>query len=371
MDLYVYDLSFNLLGLVDDYESLVWTRDFYKAGTFELQLSLPKSDADVASLFSLIKRGNIVVKDDNPQEAAVINFVSINGIKHERVTVKGSFLGDLLSRRTVWGEQENTGTIEDVMKAFVLDNCIAPTNQNRIIPSLALAPDSGVADNATEFSSENPSVSSWLNALAVKYDVGWRVLFDPVNTQYLFDVYRGRDLSYGQSENPRAIFSLDFENVNNQTLTDADEDFKNMAIVAGEGDEATRRTVLINDALSGFERREIYIDAGSVSKEREDGTQIPDDEYDEILREYGLRELSELKPLFTMQSDISVLSNLAYRKDFDLGDIVTIENRRWGVSLDTRITAVRETYEKTLMDVRVNFGSETPTLLDKIKKAVR
>lgn len=370
MDLYVYDKAFNLLGLIDDYESLVWTRNFYKSGTFELNVILPVKDEEVARYLSLMKRGNIIVKDDNPSEAALIQTIIITGTKSERIKVSGIFLGGLLSRRIVWGQQEYDGTIESVMKSFVTANCITPTNPNRVIPNLITASNIGINVPAQEIALD-VQLDEYFEELATKYDVGWRVLFDDENNRYVFDVYRGLDLSVEQSANPQAIFSLEYENVNNQTLTDSESGYKNMAVVTGAGELYERKTVLVNDNLAGFTRYELYVNGSSVRNEREDGSEISPAEYEAMLAERGRLELSTAYRIFTLESDINVFSNLVYRQDFDLGDIVTIENNRWGVLLNARITSVEETYAKNLMDVRVSFGNNVPTLLEKIKKAVK
>lgn len=47
---------------------------------------------------------------------------------------------------------------------------------------------------------------------------------------------------------------------------------------------------------------------------------------------------------------------------------VTIQNDRWGLVLNTRITSVEEVYENDTVDIRVNFGSNIPTLIDKIQQ---
>lgn len=61
-------------------------------------------------------------------------------------------------------------------------------------------------------------------------------------------------------------------------------------------------------------------------------------------------------------------AGLQYEKDYDLGDIVTLQNKDWGVTLDTRITEVKEIYEPGGMKIELTFGNNRPTLIDKIKQ---
>lgn len=62
------------------------------------------------------------------------------------------------------------------------------------------------------------------------------------------------------------------------------------------------------------------------------------------------------------------VGGLEYEKDFDLGDVVTLQNKEWGVSLDARITEVKEIYEPGGVKIEVTFGNNRPTLITKIKQ---
>lgn len=150
-----------------------------------------------------------------------------------------------------------------------------------------------------------------------------------------------------------------------------------MVLIAGQGEGTARKVAMINDNLTGFDRRELYVDARDIADtkestvEGEEAIPIPDAEYQTILIERGNSKLAETQPICTFESGISVLSNLVYKEDFDLGDRVTIQNVRWGLVLNTRITVVEEVYENDTVDIRVNFGSNIPTLIDKIHQKMR
>lgn len=363
MDIYVFDKSFNMLGIIDRYTSLIWTRQFHKRGTFELH-------AFVSQSLSLLQKGNILVKSDNSQEAVMIETITLRDEDAETIVVRGFFIENFLNDRFVWGTQTQTGTIEDVMKGFVKDNCITPTDVNRIIPNLILSPTAGITIPATEVNSYD-NLALLMEELAIKYDVGWRIIFDIANKQYAFEVYAGNDLSINQTLNPQVIFSSDYENVLNQEYTDSDANHRNMTLVGGEGDGPDRIMKSINDAYSGFDRKELFLDAGDIPVQDEYGYIRGVAEYSVLLEERGKSVLAELQPIKTFESGISVLSNLIYRQDYDLGDIVTYQNDKWGLTVSPRITMIEEVYENNSVDIRVNFGSNIPTIMDKLKRVVR
>jgi Siphovirus ReqiPepy6 Gp37-like protein len=370
MDIYVYDKSFNALGIIDRFTSLIWKRKYYKSGSFELHLFLPQASKDALYLIGLLQKGNILMKEDSPEEAGYIEDIILDDAGSETIVVKGYFVDNLIKERFVWMMHSYSGTIEEVMKNFVSNNCILPENPNRVVPNLVLSNARGVTKQANEVNSFG-SLNELMEELAVKYDVGWRVLFDLVNKKYVFDVFEGKDSSVNQTKNPHTIFSIDYENVLNQTYSDSYSNYRNMALIGGQGEGAERKFAIINDELTGFERRELFVDAKDIVQEKEDGSPLTDQEYEAILIERGKSKLSELTPIQTFKSGISVLSNLIYKQDFDLGDKVTIQNNRWGITINTRITSIDEVYENNKVDIRVNFGNNIPNLIDKIKQRMR
>ncbi|MBS4171947.1 siphovirus ReqiPepy6 Gp37-like family protein [Bacillus sp. FJAT-49736] len=370
MNIFVFNNKFEMQGIVDTFGSLIWHREYYKTGTFELHLDVPKENKDALSLIFLLRKGNVLAKENSMEEAGYIEDIKLDDENAEKLVVTGYFIQNIISHKIVWRQQSSTGTVEEVMKYFIDKNCINPVDPNRITPHLVLSNNRGISKLANEIST-NDNLGELIENLAVKYDVGWRVIFDLLNKEYIFDIFEGIDRSINQSVNPQAVFSLEFENVIKQTYTDSDNNLKNVALIWGEN----QKEVVVNNNISGFERREIFVDSQSLSKtiKNDDGTEktLTDTEYQELLVEQGNSKLAETQRILTFEADVSVTSNLKYKEDFDLGDIVTIKNERWGVLLNTRITTVEEVYENDTLDIRVNFGSNIPTLIDKIKQRTR
>jgi len=89
-----------------------------------------------------------------------------------------------------------------------------------------------------------------------------------------------------------------------------------------------------------------------------------------MLRNRGQSKLAEYADLKTYECKINPFSNLRYKEDYDLGDIVTCTSKKWGVTIDARITEVEEIYEENGVSLNVTFGNNIPTLIDKIKQVV-
>lgn len=363
MDLYVLDKSFNMIGIIDSYTTLIWTREYYNVGTLELH-----TIADENSV-RLLQKGNLLVKDTQLDEAMEIESIYLTQNNGETIVVRGRSIENFLNDRFIWNKQTYSGNVEVVIRNFVSSNSITPSKAGRVIPGLELGALAGITTTTIE-SYERYNLVEAVKELCLKHDIGWRIRFDRENRKYIFELYRGEDHSLEQTENPHKIFSTEYENIFNQEYTDDSSVYKTMAMVVGAEDSVTkvREIILINDNLTGFDRKELIVDAGDIRNTDDNNNPIPLSTYRQILTERGNTRLKESGIIRTFESDVSTLSNLKYRIDFDLGDKVTTVNEKWGIILNTRITSVEEIYENGALDIRLNFGSIIPTLNDVLKK---
>lgn len=98
---------------------------------------------------------------------------------------------------------------------------------------------------------------------------------------------------------------------------------------------------------------------------------MTDEEYTALLIEKGNETLAANKEVLTFDGSINPRSNLEYRVDYNLGDVVTQINRDWGIELDARITEITEIYEESGLELNIVFGNAVPTLIKKIKNIAK
>lgn len=386
MELYIFDEELNFQGLTDKYFSLRWTRRYHKTGEFELHCAL------TAENLSLLQRGNIVWKPGD-REAG---YISCRNLKQDEsgqevLTVKGNFLTGYLGRRIIWGTENLNTTAELGMRGLVENNAIT-VDPDRKIPLLELAPLKGFSDEYYYLSMYYPyweavpldlpvvfyqvsykNLLEELENLSNLSGLGYRVIPNFASRRLLFDVYQGVNRIVEQCENPPVIFSNEFDNVFEQEYIDGINNYRNIALVAGEGEGQDRQLVTVGGG-AGLDRYELYVDARDLqSSQHVDGEEIPipPEQYQEMLVKRGETKLAECSELQTFDSKINVRGNLRYKRDFDLGDVVTVTNKNWGVTVNTRITEIEEVYEFGKQEVYCMFGNSVPTLVDKIRQAVR
>lgn len=364
MEIYVFDEHLNMQGIVGSYTSFIWRRRYSKHGDFELHCPLNFENLEI------LKKGNVIWKNDD-EEAGYIQYrkLAMNDNGDELLVVTGKFLTGYLNRRIIWGTENLSMTSELAMRELVNKNAVNPSNMDRKIALVALGEVKGYAQT-TNIQTSDVNLLDKVEEIANTNELGIRSILDLTSKKIIFDIYEGLDRTASNGVNPPAIFSREFENVLEQEYTDSSNNYRNVALVAGEGEGVDRKKVTIGEGV-GLDRYEVYVDARDIQSKKEDETIIPEAQYLQLLRDRGNDKLSEYKDVKTFDSKINLNSNLTYKIDFDLGDKVTCVSKKWDVTIDTRITEIEEVYEETGKQVNVTFGDNLPTLTDKLKEVIQ
>jgi len=350
----ILDTNFNLLGEIDDYESLQFTRRFYRAGEFEMHIALGKQSVEK------LQKDVVIMVGNQPHKSGIITQREIpdeNGI--EKLVVRGLTLGGVLDRRITMAVNYDRvrGAAETVIKHYVDNNLVNGTYATGIyagrrIPFISIATDQQ-RGKQTPWQTRFEPLDKVTEEIAKWCDIGWLIKLDFATKKWVFDVLIGRDLTAGQTQRPPVIFSHEFDNIQSQQFVDSDTKYKNVAYAGGPGDEEQRLIQAIGN-VSGFDRREAFLDCSSAA----DAVELAD---------LGAQQLAELKRIQAFDGKILDTRSFQYEKDWDLGDIVTIRNLKWGLTMNSRITEIKEIYEPATK-LEVTFGNEIPTITQAIKK---
>ncbi|MCH7322167.1 siphovirus ReqiPepy6 Gp37-like family protein [Solibacillus sp. MA9] len=121
---------------------------------------------------------------------------------------------------------------------------------------------------------------------------------------------------------------------------------------------------------SAINHHEIFIDASArdVAEKGDDDLPIHESKIIQSLTDSGKQQLNELIQEEYLEGQILTNSPFKYQVDHDLGDIVTNQNKDWGITMDGRITDVKEIYETNGFSIEAMFGNNRPTLIKKIKQ---
>ncbi len=377
VDVYVYKLdddgTFDALGEINKYTSLMWPDKFNGYSTFEMNAPVTPENK------SLLKKGNIVWCGGN--NACLIEIVKSDQDENGQKTynIKGRSLEMLLTTRIIWGTYSCVNKHSSTAMYEIVDkHCVNPSDSYRKIPFLECAEDEQLGKVISR-QKTGGEVYETVESIAADADLGFDVIFNPKEKKLIFKVTEGIDRSIlpiqGDASN-LVIFSTDLEDILTSSYYTNDQDVKTLAYVAGEGDGAERKHVISGNAASkGLGRRELYVDARDLQSEiaNEDGsvTTINDDDYRDMLNNRGTEKLSEQVTTESFEAKMRVVGNIqyVYGRDYTKGDKVIMQDTDLGIQVVGKVSEVSENYDDEY-ELVITFGYSYPTLIQKIKRQI-
>lgn len=391
MQLRIYDAEFNFLGITENQTSVIWTRRYYESGEFSVVL--PITDDNIR----LYQIGNIVAKRDSI-EAGVIEDLQIHeSFDSHTITASGRFLSSYMDRRLIRPRYTFDGLVEVAMRT-ILDNAVA-------IPLVELGELQGFTDTVT-FQATYKNLLAYETKLAKSAGLGFRFRPDFENKKIVFEIYKGLDRSRNQTDRAFVEFSDRFDNLENAEARLNDQLYKNVGYVGGQGEGLERVFVQVgDDTLTGLARRELFIDAKDIQEEDVGNKPEADDymenhtakdgdgntityttfnknqfnadvrqweqdkasaraDYLDELETRGYQKLDECLFSNSIECGIIPIGNFEYKRDYDLGDIVTVKKNNWNYENVARITEISEVYEHEIMTVVPTLGDALPEVVD-------
>lgn len=334
MELRIVGTDFQDLGVVDSYESLIWTERYRECGDFELCTSLAHD------YIPYLMPGNYL-RCRESEHVMIIEDLSIKSDPENgaRITVTGRSLESILDRRVAWFFASITGNVQTGLKGLYDYNIGENArNHGRDVPGFVvlLSDDpavTGVTCERTVVRGE--SLYNIATTICKEKGLGFRITMDDGN-RFVFQLYAGVDRSYDQNERPYVVYSPRYDNLASSNYVEKTSTHKNAAMILGkESISSTTNTevdttVIIGDT-TGLDRREIFVDATNVSNKYRNETTGQDvvyryDEYQKLIEPKGYEELAKNVKSVVFDGECDTNSTHVYGKDFGMGDIVQIED---------------------------------------------
>ena len=320
MELLVLNTDFESIAVIDTYESMIWTDRYNAYGDFEIYFAMDES------LLQYLKEDYYLWLKDS-EHCMIIESIKINADTEEgnHLIVTGRSLESILERRIIWGQRIFTGSLQNAVQTMVKENIISPSIADRKIANFIFVPstDSKVTELKIDKQYTGDDLYTVIKGLCEEHNLGFKIVLTDEN-QFAFSLYAGVDRSYDQTENPYVVFSPNFENIINSNYYSSKTNFRNVTLVAGEGEGASRRTTVVGSG-SGLDRRELFTDARDISSDTEDGT-LSDADYLTQLKTRGEKNLADYIIATAFEGEVEVTRLFKYGEDFFIGDIVQIAN---------------------------------------------
>lgn len=364
MDEYILRLrsrdSFALLGELDEYDSLTYTRRYQSLGAFQLVVH-----NDNPLINAIRSQGTVVeiLRNGVQEFTGRIKYRSVtltqDSEKGFKWTLQGPDMGDnVYTYLALPGNGQLTDTFSGsggaAMRHFVDFNAgqsAAPARRIQFLQlggaflpgtgptqgwALQPADPSVVGDLITQAASYS-KVGDLLTQIGQAANCGFRFRLDPDHQLVLFDVYRGgnRTETGWQAANlVPAIFSVGRDTLKSFQYEDDGLNASNVVYAGGTGSGLDRPVLTQSDSasVSALGAREAYVDARNAQTTSALQTQATQ----------FLNANSRVQRISFQPIDGSILR---YRQDWDVGDSVTLRCDEAGVEADLPVLEVTVTLQ--------------------------
>lgn len=313
MEFYIYNTADERIGLLQNYHSVQWMKQYQECGEF--QIVLPVCDEYV----EVMRIGNYIVKSDDK----TMGFIQYIKQTETEIEVRGYL--DLFKDRS---------HIDNCRIQSLEDLCDLLRKNQRALNFQIMQKHPKVS---CDLLMEPGELSECITSLCKDTGIGYRFLHP-----YQLEFYRG-------IENKNGILSEPFGTILEQKYIEDCSNWKNSAIVIGEEWNGVRDQV---EVCLGLPKKELYVDASNIKHEYKDGDGIKhvytDEEYQILLKGKGMDELTayQITSSFTCEIDTKNTS-FCYGKDWNLGDSIHVISQSYGISGDFQVLAVKEIFEDT------------------------
>lgn len=345
MDLYLLDNKFQVVAVIDDYESLIWAKRYFEFGDCELYVGA------TSEYLSIIKKGCYLMRNDDDMICRIKSIeLDTDAEEGNHLIIVGHDCRSILSQRVIWFQTNvRKITVEKYIRKLVSENVVDPTIDERKVDNFTLGDEVGLTDEIKEQQVTYKPLDEKIIELCKAYGYGTRVSFNDDN-EFVFEVYKGLDRSYNQDENDHVVFSSEFDNIISSKYISDDTGLRNVALVAGEGEGSERKRYSYGKA-EGLNRYELFVDANDLSSNVEEGETI---DYTEAMKARAIEALAEYGTVESFEGEVEPNYSYKYGTDYNLGDIVQVKND-YGVEASARITEVIETFDNNGYSVVPTF----------------
>ena len=351
----VYSKTLTLITEIDTYQNLYYTSSLYSAGAFELTINFNIFD-DLGTRYAdyLLSGYFIQIGNDFSKIGKILETERKEGPAgkgDEVLIVRGAQAKIVLGQRIIYPPAASANYIAEGVSETTIKNLLiaqigtgAATARKLNYCSIV-----ATAGRGTSYllSARYQNLLEKCNEYCQQAGVGLKFTLNPTTGKLDIDTIHGLNRTFGQSTNPKVIFSSDFDTLKTSTWKNSTIPYKSTAIIGGAGIGAARNIREIGGATADFDRHETFVDARECSTSA-------------LCDSKGTAALAGMAVTNFLDGQVLTYSQYVLGTDYNLGDIVTVQ--MYGTSFDVRICDVKESWEAGVYDIALTFGSKYPEL---------
>lgn len=266
-----------LIGICDVVESIIWQPVYFGVGEFEVY-----AEANVKNL-AILKSGNYVTRIDDINCGIITDIeIVFDEQKGRMIAASGKFAKVILAQRIIYkfagvysvAPAVLKGNVAEAVWKLIENNCGANAPAYRQfskfgrgnindLPAVIVDENGNTAEKQVTYD----NLQEYTDALLQEYSYGAYVWLDTFTGELLYVMYKGADRSRGNTEgNTPVIFSRDYDTLSASTYTENTKAYKTTPIIGGEDEGLERFVTVTNNNYTGYNRREMFVDAASIKK---------------------------------------------------------------------------------------------------------
>lgn len=318
MSYFGLDKDFNIVTHLAPY-NVQWNRRYYETGDFEIYIDIGQYSSDIQYIYST---------EDKELGIVEIPHYSVSN-NTKQMLLRGSFFEKILSDDCIYPTFSSSGKIVDVVKKLLDRYCSW---------EMGYRYDESITDTV-DVQETGASIDKKLYEMLYPLELSFRIEYDYVSSTFTFVLYRGRDLTQNNTDgNNFVTFSTEFGNVEEPDVMIDSSNYKNYAIICGEGQGEERIFVEYDARTNKNERiKKLYVDARS--ERMGEGTTL--EEYKKVLIQKGIEKLADCKIKENVNFGLNT-DSYEYKVDYDLGDKVDVIVAEIGLVMTARIRNIFE-----------------------------
>lgn len=386
----ILDDTMRIVDILRKYEYSKYEFKAREIGTFTINAMLDKEN-----LYLMDKTKNYyVILDDDV-------FGVIESVKRESdsetskvFAIKGSLALKLLEYRVIKGQVTFKGKSYKYIEELVKQNLIMSDDSNRNIAlAVEFEDEERLKQVCSTIDKQVTGGSLWDEISEVAEADKLRIILRPnvvvVNTEHpknidgwTLIIGAGEDRTRHRANNAvsSVMFSQSLSNIENTDYIVDRSKLRNTVYIAGEGEGTDRKwyNIDVNSDVTfgerkGWNRRELWVDARDVQSEQDNVT-LTDAEYEELMKQRADEKAkdNDLSEEYTA-TVTDITKQYTYKKDYNIGDFVTIEDEELGMEFDAQITNVIVTRQddREIIDLEFTYGLRIKDVIERSETAIK
>lgn len=359
MELHILNENLERIKPVSIYTSLTWSTYFNGESTFILKCPLIYFDS-----LNPRETDRFLENTQDTEHVGVIESIDKteddDGTK--MLSVKGHMAEVVLNRRVQleaveYKDKNPVAIVGNLMQ----DNFISPEDLNRVISLIEFdEAEQPILEDIDYELVRGAYCGDVISDIGDISNFGYSVKLNDSGTKFKLQLYKGVNHSTEQNVNDHIVIQRKRRTAYEINYYLDTTQKKTWAAIDKENNVPTTYPADSSKGLSGLKRKEIFLDLSSISQTitKADGTQvvIEDKYYNNMITNETITRLASMVDTEYLDSSLPDEMARRFRKDFYLGDIVTVHDDDTGLIENHRLTGAVEVWDKSGYHVEVQIG---------------